>query len=153
VLRLQSNLLSGSLDGIFTKDMVMLENVDLSDNKFTGQIPHAIFDIPHVNTIALSLNCFQGTLPVNMCAARSVVVLSMDGLGAVQNCKHSVQIPLSGVTLFNTLGGGVPSCVWSLPSLRLLHLIGNGLSGSISGALLSNSSLRTLSLGSEVMEV
>jgi hypothetical protein len=152
VLRLQNNLLSGPLDGVFTANMT-LENVDLSGNKFSGEIPSGIFDLPAAISIALSLNCFEGSLTGSMCNARNVSVLSMDGLGAAKDCKNSVQIPLSGVTLFNTLDGTIPTCVWLLPMLQVLHLTGNGLTGSIGEAAVIGSLLKTISLGRYVYKL
>ena len=131
LLRLQHNLLTGPLQGIFHMDMIHIEHVDLSDNKFSGSIPKGIFELPIVSSVALSRNCFEGSLPAAMCDARNVSVLSMDGLGAAKACKGSVELPLSGVTLFNTLEGSIPSCVWVLPLLQVLHLTGNGLTGSV----------------------
>ena len=146
VLRLQHNLLTGSLDGVFAADM-LLENVDLSDNRFSGEVATGIFSLPAVSTVALSLNCFEGSLPESMCAARNASVLSMDGLGAAKGCRHSVQIPLSGVMIFNTLEGPLPPCVWSLPVLQVLHLTGNGLTGSIGETGVIGPDLHTVSLG------
>jgi hypothetical protein len=54
---------------------------------------------------------------------------------------------LSGVTLYNTLEGSVPSCLWSLPALQVLHLTGNGLTGSIGELGSIGSLLRTVSIG------
>jgi hypothetical protein len=147
VLRLEHNFFSGSLEGVFNKNMTVLENVDLSDNRFSGSIPPDLFELPEVITIALSLNCFEGSLPQSMCKAHNVSVLSMDGLGAAQVCKNSVELPFSGVTLFNTLEGSIPTCVWSLPALQVLHLTGNGLTGSIGDPWSIGPLLETVSLG------
>jgi hypothetical protein len=147
ILRLQHNLLTGSLEGVFNINMTLLENVDLSDNKFSGKISTNIFELPDVNSVALSMNCFEGSLPDRMCAARNVSVLSMDGLGAAKDCKNSWVIPLSGVAVFNTLEGSVPACLWSLPALQVLHLTGNGLTGRIGEPNAIGPSLRTVSLG------
>jgi hypothetical protein len=82
-----------------------------------------------------------------MCAAHKVQVLSMDGLGAARDCKHSTPVPLFGVTLCNTLGGSIPVCLWSLPLLQVPQLTANGLTGSLSGTIAGNSTLKTLSIG------
>jgi hypothetical protein len=85
-----------------------------------------VFELPNILNIALSLNCFDGTLPELMCAPRNVTVLSLDGLGAAKNCKHAVKVPLTGVIIGNALTGSIPECVWQLPQLQVLHLTGNG---------------------------
>ena len=53
----------------------------------------------------------------------------MEQLQIVENSKKML---LSGVTLFNTLDGSIPSCVWtSMPNLTVLHMTGNGFTGKI----------------------
>jgi hypothetical protein len=100
--------------------------VDFSDNRFSGSLPDDIFELPSLQTIALTLNCFGGTLPASMCAPRNVTVMSLDGLGAAKNCKHEVKVPLTDVVIDNILEGTIPECVWKLPQLQVLHLTGNG---------------------------
>ena len=93
-----------------------------------------------------TVNCFQGALPQNLCSARQVEVLSLNGLGAAEGCKNRVVVPLSGVGLFNTVGGTVPSCVWALRNLSVLHLTGNGLTGELVRWLPVSSQIADLSL-------
>jgi hypothetical protein len=69
-----------------------------------------------------------------------VEVLSLNGLRAAEGCENSFVVPLFGVRLFNTIGGTIPSCVWSLRNLSVLHLTGNGLSGELGQSLLPVSS-------------
>ena len=51
-----------------------------------------------------------------------------------------------GVGLFNAVGGTVPSCVWGLRNLSVLHLTGNGLTGEIARSLPLHSQIADLSL-------
>jgi hypothetical protein len=81
-----------------------------------------------------------------MCRAASIEVLSLNGLGAAGGCKNTVQFPFTGVSLFNTIGGTLPGCVWHLPNLTTLHLTGNGLTGDLISRLPSHSRLADLSL-------
>ena len=177
VLRFQRNRLTGSLTGHFLGDeggriYPSLVNVDFSDNRLSGNVPHDLFEAaPNLLTVALTLNCFGGSLASSICAARNITVLSMDGLGAAQHCKHEVQMPLTGVVLDNALTGTIPACVWSLPQLQVLHLTGNGksyrdcfrnftlhnhffvgLSGSILDLLTVDSALTTLAIGETLMK-
>jgi Leucine-rich repeat (LRR) protein len=150
-LLLQNNRLTGSInnEAAFAADMLLLEIVDLSNNKLSGRIPRSIFSLPRVTTVALSLNCFRGDLPPDLCGTRELQVLSMDGLGGAQGCKHEYVIPITGVSLFNTLDGTVPACLWRLKNLTVLHLASNGLVGSIMQRDYSGyeSSITDLSLG------
>ena len=127
VLRLQRNLLTGDLSGRFRGSLTALKNIDFSDNRLSGNVPIDIFELPDVQNVALSLNCFEGSLPDSICYSRNLSVLSLDGLGAAEHCKNEVKVPLTGVTVFNTLGGSVPPCVWTLPTLQVLHVTGNGI--------------------------
>ena len=77
------------------------------------------------------MNCFDEKLPLALCSAWQVEVLSLNGLRAAEGCADRVVVPLLGVGLFNTIGGTVPSCVWALRNLSVLHLTGNGLSGQL----------------------
>jgi Leucine-rich repeat (LRR) protein len=150
-LLLQNNLLSGKvLDGVFAEDMTLLEIVDVSNNKLSGSVPKNIFSLPRATTIALSLNCFRGDLPEEMCSVQELQVLSMDGLGAATGCKHEFVIPITGVSLFNTLDGSIPPCLWNLKNLTTLHLSCNGLAGSLQESHSRyESSIRDLSLGKQ----
>lgn len=120
--------------------------------RLCGVIPDEIFDLPHIVTIALSLNCFHGTLPLAMCGAKELLVLAMDGLGVAKECQTGLRIPFSGALLWNTLEGSIPACLWSLPHIELLHLSGNGLTGTISSEIPNNSTLKDLSLGVFVLK-
>ena len=53
----------------------------VTDNQFSGTIPERLFQIDSIKTVALSVNCFTGALPLSMCEARQAEVFSMDGLG------------------------------------------------------------------------
>lgn len=79
-------------------------------------------------------------------------MLSLNGLQAADSCADKVVVPLSGVLLFNTIGGNVPSCVWALRNLTVLHLTGNGLQGSLVQSLPTYSKLADLSLSQNKMD-
>ena len=83
---------------------------------------------------------------MSLCSAGQVEVLSLNGLRAAEGCADRVTMPLSGVGLFNKIGGTVPSCLWSLRNLSVLHLTGNGLSGEIELSLYSSFKISDISL-------
>jgi Leucine-rich repeat (LRR) protein len=108
-------------------------NFDISDNQLTGTIPSALFLLPHLRTLSLSLNCFKDNLPSSMCNGIALEVIAMDGLGSAEKCKHSITLNfITSVTLGQRIGGTIPQCVWLLTNLQTLNLAGNGLSGTIS---------------------
>jgi Leucine-rich repeat (LRR) protein len=146
-LLLQNNQFTGEVsESLFHKNM-SLEVLDFSHNRLSGTIPPFLFQLPRILTIALSLNCFRGKLPPEMCFARELLVLAMDGLGVARECPDQKQLPFSGVILGNTLVGTIPSCLWSLPHIELLHLSGNGLTGTISESIPRDSPMKDLSIG------
>lgn len=70
----------------------------------------------------------------------------MNGLGAAGKCADRTVVPLSGVALFNTIGGTIPSCVWSLRNLSVLHMTGNGFTGELVSSLPAFSRLTDVAL-------
>ena len=117
-----------------------LEHIDLSGNFIDGSIPGALFDIPSIRTIALSINCFSGQLPLEICHAGQAQVFSLDGLPAASECSW-VDIGLPLAKGFSPLEGGIPPCMWSLDNLTVMHLSGNGLTGTIGSFPISSSML------------
>ena len=81
------------------------------------------------------VNCFDSSLTEVLCEAKSIEVLSLNGLGSADGCGNKVTFPLSGVLLFNTIGGTLPECVWHLRNLNVLHAVGNELRGELVPAL------------------
>jgi hypothetical protein len=81
-----------------------------------------------------------------MCEADKVEVLSFNGLGSAEGCRNAIKFPFSDVTLFNTIGGTLPACLWNLRNLSVLHMTGNGLTGEIIPHLPHYSLISDLSL-------
>jgi hypothetical protein len=81
-----------------------------------------------------------------MCGAHSIQVLSLNGLAAAPDCNNAIIFPFSGVSLFNTIGGTLPPCVWFLKNLTVLHATGNGLAGTLSDIIPLYSRMSDLSL-------
>lgn len=98
----------------------------------------------------MTVNCFQNELPNIICEASKIEVLSLNGLGSAEGCKNTFKFPVSDVSLFNTIGGTLPSCLWCLRNLTVLHLTGNGMTGTLIDKLPPNSSMMDLSLPQSV---
>jgi hypothetical protein len=151
-LFLEHNHLTGSISAWFddnnddtTTSSISLVNIDLSDNKLSGNIPGELFLLPEVQTVSLTKNCFTGTLPSSMCKAVKMTVLSMDGLGTADGCKHTSSIPFTNVLLGKTLQGSIPTCLMLLRNITVLSLSANGFTGTL-GELKEPSSLVNLSV-------
>ena len=137
VLQLHGNSLSGDMSSFLWQPSKMtLVNVDFSNNRFSGRLSDAIFQVSTLNTVALSVNCLEGDLGdiPSVCNNKSLIsVLSMDGLGAAGDCKHMSRLPFSQVKLSmgTGVGGTIPRCLLSLPNLEVLHLSANEIGGDI----------------------
>jgi hypothetical protein len=92
-----------------------------------------LFKLP-LQTLVLSSNCISGTLPNRICASPNLTNLILDGIQT--NCKHASS---------HSSHGSIPSCIFSTPQLQTLHLVGNGLTGTIPD-IPSNSTIQNINL-------
>jgi Leucine-rich repeat (LRR) protein len=147
-LNMSSNFLAGHIDPVFNDtSSALLRLLDISNNKFSGTLSASLFELPSLQTVILSQNCFSGSLPTTLCGNSNLEYIVLDLLTA--NCGNAVaSIPLlQGFVLRRLVDGSIPSCIWNMSSIKLLHLIGNGLMGSLADYSLS-SNLSVLALGS-----
>ena len=96
------------------------------------------------------MNCFVEELPQTLCLAENVEVLALNGLRASEGCSNSIKVPIFGVRLFNTIGGSIPHCVFTLRNLTTLHLTDNGLTGSLVTFKSTASSLLDISFSLQI---
>jgi hypothetical protein len=132
-LRINGNLFYGKLDSLFVNSSRPYLILDINKNSFSGNIPTGVLARGNVQSFTASLNCFTGSLPVELCANKIMNCLLMDGLHSSQTCIQKV-IPVSsssGYLLPNSVHGSLPPCILSLPEMQNLHLAGNMLSGTI----------------------
>jgi Leucine-rich repeat (LRR) protein len=152
-LQLQSNFLSGTLDGVFNGTTQRdLQIVQVSSNQLTGTLPTEIFRLREVRTFDASDNCFHGALPGNLCVLRRLMTLVLDGLSSAAACQKKV-LPglLDSYTLTRTVSGTVPQCLYALPFLETLHMAGNAFTGSIPVNASASPALQELSLSHNVL--
>lgn len=136
-LYLPENHLNGRIDKVFASAPNMsLISVDLSSNTFEGIIPDELFMLLNLKVLALTSNCFYGSIPPTICESKLLEVISMDGLGAASGCASGIEM------IFNNLvTGQIPACLWSFQNLSILSFSGNGLTGTLPIAPLSRSLL------------
>ena len=109
-----------------------ITTIEVSDNQITGILPDEIFFIPTLSTFAAVSNCFHGSLPISICTSTSLSTLILDGLRSGSTCRDAILPGLSSRYMLQShITGGIPSCLFSIPKLRTLHLSGNGLTGSL----------------------
>ena len=75
-------------------------------------------------------NCFKGSLPENICNAKKLLVLVLDGLESSPKCSSYISSVTKGY-ISNPMKGNIPSCFYSLPNITTLHVSGNSFSGSL----------------------
>jgi Leucine-rich repeat (LRR) protein len=143
-INVSSNKLAGSIDVFAQDNYSSLQTVDLSSNTFSGSLSDSVFLHPSLQTIILSQNCFSGSLPSSMCFNSKLENIILDLLTA--NCGSS-NLLLQGFVLRRYMTGTIPACIWNNTSVRVLHLLGNGLMGCLAD-LSDASMLSVLALGS-----
>ncbi|KAD2804399.1 hypothetical protein E3N88_37776 [Mikania micrantha] len=126
VLDISDNLLSGELPQTDGTTNLILEVVNLSKNRFTGNIAEDLCKAPKIAVLDLSHNKFSGRLP--KCLGNMSTLLAMD---------------LSN----NTITGRVPSSLGSLTGLVTFHLHNNRLEGNLPLSLQNLKSLVTMDIG------
>jgi hypothetical protein len=146
-LNVSSNELSGSIEvSVAGSSLQNLTVLDMSNNHFVGTLSDTMFLLPSLQTIILSQNCFSGSLPYSLCQNHNLENIMLDLLTG--NCARSrTSSVFRGFVLRQYMDGTVPACVWNSSTIRTLHLLGNGLLGSLED-LADASALSVLALGS-----
>ena len=129
---LNDNSFSGSLHDISINSS-FLQLCDMSNNRFTGTIPSLAFQYPNLIAYAAAGNCLLRYLPEDICRARGLRVLALDGL---QSSPHCTDPFVHGVTsksyvLYAYTKHSIPACIYNMPHLEILHLSGNAFSGTL----------------------
>jgi Leucine-rich repeat (LRR) protein len=110
-----------------------MEILDLSNNKFTGEVPSCLFTDSALEIVKLSNNRLGGMILAGASNLSSTWAIYLD------NNKFEGTLPrnLSGKSVEimdlhdNNISGEMDLSLWNLPSLGALSLAGNGLTGDI----------------------
>eukprot|EP00602_Paraphysomonas_sp_CaronLab_P002023 CAMPEP_0185022924 /NCGR_PEP_ID=MMETSP1103-20130426/5638_1 /TAXON_ID=36769 /ORGANISM="Paraphysomonas bandaiensis, Strain Caron Lab Isolate" /LENGTH=1156 /DNA_ID=CAMNT_0027555249 /DNA_START=506 /DNA_END=3973 /DNA_ORIENTATION=+ len=145
---LHNNNLHGTLHALFNnRNTSRLQVLDFSRNTFTGPLPHEMFTSSlALEAVVGSDNCLRGRIPESICAASTLESLILNGLNTNKQCKSG---DWWGIRLFDYMEGSVPSCLFDtkrLPSLRVVQMSGNGLSGGLAPSLSAGSPVTELEL-------
>ncbi|KAL6897760.1 hypothetical protein ACP4OV_006719 [Aristida adscensionis] len=124
--------LSGRLDGLIFADLAHLLQLDLSNNRLSGDIPYEIGMLHRLMGLSLSQNGINGSIPVsigNLTGLKSLDLSNNQITGVIPasigNLKGLQSLDLS----YNIISGSIPSTLWELTSLESLSLATNGISG------------------------
>ncbi|KAL4189394.1 hypothetical protein AMTRI_Chr08g206840 [Amborella trichopoda] len=107
--------------------------VDLSGNRFSGNIPENIGEtMPSLNFLSVADNHMVGTIPSTIHKMRDLTSQPFwEQLHCLGNCKSLVALDLSN----NNMLGGIPLSLEHLGILQTLRLSNNSLSGEIPSSL------------------
>ena len=156
VLNISYNKISGEIEELFQYgELNELNQIDLTHNRLTGNIPSNLFYSPKLTYVLLGDNCFFGPLSDSVCTASNLKVMILDGASSGSQCDTYFPNGIHILKLFfhvrgrfvkQKLGGSIPSCLWSLPELSTLHLSGNGITGTISNIEIGNTTSKLIDL-------
>ena len=145
-LNLNKNQLGGPLSSL-DLNVTNLEFIDVSNNRITGSIPSALFG-PRLQEFAAASNCLEIVIPEEICNARELRVIVLDGMHSGQSCRTLYFTGTFSKSYGLTIGKhrGIPPCLYSMPNLNVLHLSGNVLTGTIPSDIDLSQSIQDLTL-------
>nr|GMC69037.1 LRR receptor-like serine/threonine-protein kinase GSO2 [Ipomoea batatas] len=121
-LHLDGNNFTGTIkDSLLNIDLVSL---DISDNKFSGNIPRWMGHMISLRQLSLSKNHLEGPIPIELCSLEFLSILDLSE---------------------NNLTGSIPSCL-NPSSIKHVHLSKNHLGGQLTRVFFNNSALVILDL-------
>ncbi|RAL45688.1 hypothetical protein DM860_009552 [Cuscuta australis] len=130
-LMIYNNKLRGQLPQEVSSNLSL---VDISNNRFSGEIPFVISTWTNLNTFKASNNLLTGKIPQELTVLKSLSVLMLDGNMLSGNFPSNITSWKSLSTLIcsrNQLSGKIPPALGLLPNLNQLDLSENHFSGKI----------------------
>ena len=145
-LNLNKNQFRGSLSSL-DLNVSNLQFIDVSNNQITGSIPSVLFG-PNLQELAAASNCLDSVIPEEICNARKLRVIVLDGMHSAQSCRTTFFKGTFSKSYGLTSGKhrGIPECLYIMPKLNVLHLSGNLLTGSLPTVINVSSSIQDLTL-------
>ncbi|KAI7744866.1 hypothetical protein M8C21_017463, partial [Ambrosia artemisiifolia] len=137
------DLFSNYFTGVFPSQIGKLKNlayVDLSENQFTGPILSSFSSMVDLKYLDMRKNRLNGSIPVELCNLQSLQTLDLSGNNLSGQILSGTKLPVPFANLFrlefldlsnNHFTGILPTQIWSLNSLRILHLSRNQFTGPI----------------------
>ncbi|KAL8258094.1 hypothetical protein R6Q59_030135 [Mikania micrantha] len=151
-LKMNSNKFEGSLVA-FPSNVNLL---DLSDNLLLGELPQTAGTMNlTLEVVNLSKNRFIGNIPVDLCKVPSITVLDLSHnrlSGRLPECLGNLSSLQAMDLSNNTIMGVVPSSLGSLTQLMTLHLHNNIFEGKLPLSLQNLTSLVTMDIGYNFLE-
>lgn len=108
-----------------------LQIINIANNLFEGSISDAFSSFPSLSVLSSSNNCFDAYLPGSICNMNhSLAVLDLDGMGNNLACPYNQNLNrnkpffVSGLFASVHKASSVPSCLFAMGNLLVLHLSG-----------------------------
>lgn len=147
VVELNDNQFSGKLPSEMSGDE--LDQLDLSNNLFAGEIPPAAGNLRSLHKLLLQNNRFAGEIPAELFKLEQLQTLNVSANSLsgeipaeIGECSDLITVDFSR----NSLSGEIPSSVSNLRVLGTMNLSRNSLTGYILPELGSMASLLVLDL-------
>nr|GMC64306.1 systemin receptor SR160 [Ipomoea batatas] len=154
LLSLKGNKLS---DFPSFQDCSTLQHLDLSSNKFTGNIGASLSSCPNLSFLNLTNNNLSGMVPDNLVACSALELLDISNNNFSGGLPVETLLKLTSLkTLdfsFNNFVGSLPESLSSLVNLETLDLSSNNISGSIPSGICKDprNSLKVLYLQNNLL--
>ncbi|KAF7815749.1 receptor-like protein EIX2 [Senna tora] len=130
-LDLSDNLLTGELPDCWA-NWKQLFYLDLGNNKLTGEIPPSMATLSNLFFLDLQNNSFSGEFSINLLSISNLEYLILAENQFSGRLPNTMQPSLVTIQLrSNQFIGSIPPCICNLPSLMVLDLADNMLFGSI----------------------
>jgi Leucine-rich repeat (LRR) protein len=156
ILSLAKNKFQGNLNSLLNvssdiNGFKKLMTLDLSGNQFSGSLSAKFFERANesLRVLSLGVNCIEINIPSTICQAKTLQFVILDGMGVDESCqiKYFPKTSLiSSYKLPSSSNNQIPPCLFGLPELKILHLSGNGFTGSLPSNITISSTLQDLSL-------
>jgi len=142
-LQLANNsLTSDPIDNFHFVDPTLQQSIttiDISGNRFTGSIPEKVFGLNNLVSLVLSTNCYEKSLPSNICNISTFETLILSGLSSAPSCRDYfwdttvLAADFNGFEPMQDMTGALPSCILqNNPKLQIYYASGNGFTGQLS---------------------
>jgi len=125
---------------------------DASNNQLTGTIPMEIFKLATLTLFAAASNCLEVVLPEGICDATGLHVLALDGMHSQCRTAFFQDLPPKSYPLSTSRRTSIPACMYNMTSLRVLHLSGNALTGTLPLHSPISASLQDLTLSHNLLK-
>ncbi|XP_042012454.1 receptor-like protein Cf-9 homolog [Salvia splendens] len=133
----------------------MLQQLDLTNNKISGNIPNEIGALTKLQSLDMSVNNLSGNIPKEISALTNLQALGMssnDFSGYMPREIGNLTVLQTLYLSTNKLSGPIPSTFWHQSGLVDLALGSNNLSGEIPPSICNLRSLQVLYLSDNNLE-